>query len=272
MEGRDPFDRTVAEGFGSRDRRRIAAPQRARAQAARQTRANAPSRRRAAEAGHATPPLATLGRKTKKRIARGAHVIDGRLDLHGMTQAEAHDALFGFLRAKQARGSKVVLVITGKGARGGDSSGRGVLNRMVPLWLRLPDFAASSWLRERRYKPRRRRRAVCEFAESAGGLNHSAACAVTCWRNCGITSWARSRMPSRFPGFVRAAPVEADLQQRAERADAFAQRHELVEHGARRAVDDAFVHDDVRRAFVIGHVGPGLIMDRRFAVASAVRI
>ena len=88
----------------------------------------------------ATPPLATLGRKTKKRIARGAHAIDGRLDLHGMTQAEAHDALFGFLRAKQARGSKVVLVITGKGARGGDSGGRGVLNRMVPMWLRLPEF------------------------------------------------------------------------------------------------------------------------------------
>ena len=88
----------------------------------------------------APPPLAQLARKTKKRIARGAHAIDGRLDLHGMTQAEAHDALFGFLRAKQARGSKVVLVITGKGARGGDSGGRGVLNRMVPLWLRLPEF------------------------------------------------------------------------------------------------------------------------------------
>jgi DNA-nicking Smr family endonuclease len=86
------------------------------------------------------PPLATLGRKAKKRIARGAHAIDGRLDLHGMTQAEAHDALFRFLRAKQARGGKVVLVITGKGARGGDSGGRGVLNRMVPLWLRLPEF------------------------------------------------------------------------------------------------------------------------------------
>ena len=52
-----------------------------------------------------------------------------------MTQAEAHDALFGFLRAKQARGGKVVLVITGKGARGGDGGGRGVLKRMVPLWL-----------------------------------------------------------------------------------------------------------------------------------------
>lgn len=89
----------------------------------------------------APPPLAALGRKTKKRIARGTHSIDGRLDLHGMTQAEAHDALFGFLRARQARGARVVLVITGKGARGGDDGGgRGVLKRMVPLWLGLPEF------------------------------------------------------------------------------------------------------------------------------------
>lgn len=89
----------------------------------------------------APPPLAPLTRRTKKRIARGNQTIDGRLDLHGMTQAEAHDALFGFLRTKQARGGKVVLVITGKGARGGDDSGgRGVLKRMVPLWLKLPEF------------------------------------------------------------------------------------------------------------------------------------
>jgi len=89
----------------------------------------------------AAPPLVTLGRKTKKRIARGRDTIDGRLDLHGMTQAEAHGALFGFLRARQARGGKVVLIITGKGARGGDDGGgRGVLKRMVPLWLGLPEF------------------------------------------------------------------------------------------------------------------------------------
>ena len=76
----------------------------------------------------------------KQRIARGRHDIDGRLDLHGMTQAEAHDALFGFLRAKQARGAKVLLIITGKGARGGDDGGgRGVLKRMVPLWLGKPE-------------------------------------------------------------------------------------------------------------------------------------
>jgi DNA-nicking Smr family endonuclease len=87
----------------------------------------------------APPPLAPLSRKMKQRIARGRHTIDGRLDLHGMTQAEAHDALLRFLHGGQSRGAKVVLVITGKGGRQG-TEGRGVLNRMVPLWLRLPEF------------------------------------------------------------------------------------------------------------------------------------
>jgi len=85
------------------------------------------------------PPLAPLGRKMKQRIARGRHAIDGRLDLHGMTQGEAHDALLRFLHGGQARGAKVVLVITGKGGSGA-YEGRGMLKRMVPLWLRLPEF------------------------------------------------------------------------------------------------------------------------------------
>jgi DNA-nicking Smr family endonuclease len=82
-----------------------------------------------------------LNRKLKQRIARGTHTIDGRLDLHGFTQAEAHDALLRFLANRQARGARVVLVITGKGARGGDPfAERGVLKRLVPLWLGLPEF------------------------------------------------------------------------------------------------------------------------------------
>jgi DNA-nicking Smr family endonuclease len=89
----------------------------------------------------APPPLAPLGRKLKQRIARGTHAIDGRLDLHGYTQAEAHDALLHFLHGRQARGARVVLVITGKGGRGGDPlAERGVLKRMVPLWLGMPEF------------------------------------------------------------------------------------------------------------------------------------
>jgi DNA-nicking Smr family endonuclease len=87
------------------------------------------------------PPLAPLGRKLKQRIARGSHTIDGRLDLHGFTQAEAHGALLRFLRTRQAQGAKMVLVITGKGFRGDAGTGeRGVLRRMVPLWLGLPEF------------------------------------------------------------------------------------------------------------------------------------
>ncbi len=84
------------------------------------------------------PSLAPLDRKTKSRIARGTHAIDARLDLHGHTQAEAHDALLRFLRRSSDKGASVVLVITGKGARG--SGERGVLKRAVPMWLSLPEF------------------------------------------------------------------------------------------------------------------------------------
>lgn len=86
----------------------------------------------------APPPLAPLTRRARQRISRGSDTIDGRLDLHGMTQAEAHGALLYFLRARQARGAKLVLVITGKGKLGG-GEGRGVLKRMVPMWLAMPD-------------------------------------------------------------------------------------------------------------------------------------
>jgi DNA-nicking Smr family endonuclease len=84
----------------------------------------------------ATPP-APLGRKEKRRLTR-AGAIEARLDLHGMTQAQAHVALLRFLHRSQADGAKVVLVITGKGVRGGGE--HGVLRRQVPLWLSLPEF------------------------------------------------------------------------------------------------------------------------------------
>ena len=84
------------------------------------------------------PPLAPIDRRTKQRLARGATEIGGRLDLHGLTQAEAHAALARFLHSAQARDVKVVLVITGKG--GSDREGRGVLKRQVPLWLEGPEL------------------------------------------------------------------------------------------------------------------------------------
>ncbi len=85
-------------------------------------------------------PLTPLGRRLRQRVARGKEAIDGRLDLHGYTQSEAHAALAHFLRAASSRSARLVLVITGKGRRG-DSEG-GVLRRQVPQWLNLPDFRA----------------------------------------------------------------------------------------------------------------------------------
>lgn len=84
----------------------------------------------------APPPFAPLGRRMRSKLARGSAPIDDRIDLHGMTQADAHAALAHFLRRAQARGARVVLVITGKGTRAGDAlSERGVLKRQVPQWL-----------------------------------------------------------------------------------------------------------------------------------------
>lgn len=87
------------------------------------------------------PPLAPLGRRHRQRLARGRETVDARIDLHGRTAAEAHDVLLRFLRRAQGEGAKLVLVITGKGARGADSfSERGVLRRQVPQWLALAEF------------------------------------------------------------------------------------------------------------------------------------
>jgi DNA-nicking Smr family endonuclease len=85
------------------------------------------------------PPLAPLARREKQKLVRGRAAIDARLDLHGMTQAQAHTELAHFLRRAQARGAKFVLIITGKGARAGGAGG-GVLRRQVPLWLGLAEF------------------------------------------------------------------------------------------------------------------------------------
>jgi DNA-nicking Smr family endonuclease len=82
------------------------------------------------------PPLAPLGRRMRSRLARGSEPIDDRIDLHGMTQADAHAALVHFVRRAQHRGARVVLVITGKGAQSdSDYSERGILRRQVPHWL-----------------------------------------------------------------------------------------------------------------------------------------
>ena len=87
-------------------------------------------------AGAARPP--SIDPRLRRGLARGAVTIDGRLDLHGLDQQAAIRALESFLRARQAAGDRMVLVITGKGRA--ESGAPGILRRQVPHWLSLPRF------------------------------------------------------------------------------------------------------------------------------------
>lgn len=85
------------------------------------------------------PPVPQpLDRPTHDKLAAGRIVIGGRVDLHGLTQHEAHRLLLGFLSRAHANGMRHVLVITGKGT---SSGGDGVLRRAVPSWLATPPFS-----------------------------------------------------------------------------------------------------------------------------------
>lgn len=88
----------------------------------------------------AKPPLdagriADLDKRTGERFKRGEMAIDAKIDLHGLTQAEAHDKLQGFLAKAAAGGKRCVLIVTGKGA-----GGWGVLRDAVPRWLNEPEL------------------------------------------------------------------------------------------------------------------------------------
>jgi DNA-nicking Smr family endonuclease len=88
------------------------------------------------------PPLAPLENRLRTQLRRGQQSVDAVIDLHGMRQDEAHLALRAFLRREQSRGTRIALVVTGKGAAGTSLIGdeRGVLRRVVPHWLRLADL------------------------------------------------------------------------------------------------------------------------------------
>jgi DNA-nicking Smr family endonuclease len=74
------------------------------------------------------------------RLKRGGIAPEAEIDLHHMTQAEAHARLSRFLGSAQASGRRCVLVITGKGYGTGGTIG--VLKSAVPRWLNEPELRA----------------------------------------------------------------------------------------------------------------------------------
>ena len=75
-------------------------------------------------------------RTLRKRLASGRQEIEAKLDLHGFRQSEAHALVSAFVARSHRDGRRLILVVTGKG-RGGVED-RGVLRRLVPLWLAEP--------------------------------------------------------------------------------------------------------------------------------------
>jgi DNA-nicking Smr family endonuclease len=94
-----------------------------------------PRRRATPELGHGDAP--GVDRRTADKVRKGRMEIEARIDLHGMTQAEAHRALTAFIIGQHEAGRRCVLVVTGKGAW---REGGGVLRDAVPRWLNQADL------------------------------------------------------------------------------------------------------------------------------------
>lgn len=88
-----------------------------------------------------------MDHKTHKSMTRGRITPEAKIDLHGMTLAEAHPELIRFILSSQDDGRRLVLVITGKGKPGREDGPipqrRGVLRHQVPQWLRMMPLGAA---------------------------------------------------------------------------------------------------------------------------------
>ncbi len=113
-----------------------------------------PPRFRVGQTSQATPPAHDIAQPIENHVAsqpmsmdrrrftqmkRGRLKPDARLDLHGLTLAQAHPALTRFILDAVAGGQRLVLIITGKGKSRPDSGPiperHGVLRHQVPHWL-----------------------------------------------------------------------------------------------------------------------------------------
>jgi DNA-nicking Smr family endonuclease len=101
--------------------------------------AAAPSRIKSPPVAEKTPlPELAAGsapgvdKSTAEKLRRGEFAIEGRLDLHGHTQDEAHVALVSFVERAWRSRKRCLIVITGKGGVGRQT---GVLRAALPRWL-----------------------------------------------------------------------------------------------------------------------------------------
>jgi len=94
------------------------------------------SARSPSRSGAGSPAAATLDGHWDRDIRRGRLAPQRSIDLHGYGRDAAYDLLSDSIRDADRDGVRVLLVVTGKGARGGE--GRGVIRAALPHWLETP--------------------------------------------------------------------------------------------------------------------------------------
>ena len=85
--------------------------------------------------------FANIDRQTSEKFRRGAFKIERRLDLHGLSEKEAFEAVDAFIRDAYLHNKRCVLIITGKGLKKEDDAWyekKGILKECVPGWLNAP--------------------------------------------------------------------------------------------------------------------------------------
>lgn len=102
----------------------------------------APPPVRKAAANRVAVDAATLDGGWDRAIRTGRLAPDWTIDLHGYSRDRAHALLLRLIGEAAAAGARVVLVITGKGARGGDDGERprGVIRASLRDWLHGPEL------------------------------------------------------------------------------------------------------------------------------------
>ncbi len=82
----------------------------------------------------------------QRKLRRGRIKPDGKIDLHGLSQDRAYDALNRYIDTAHKNGKRFILVVTGKGGMksGCDPMSRyeyGILKTNVPRWLSRGELA-----------------------------------------------------------------------------------------------------------------------------------
>ena len=88
-----------------------------------------------------------IDNSTLTKFKREEFRVEAVLDLHGMTENKAFDAVENFVAKCYNRGLRCIIIVTGKGLKHNEDEDifaeRGILRKSVPQWLNLPHLRAA---------------------------------------------------------------------------------------------------------------------------------